>query len=97
MKYKLGQRVKFNAYVYKSKGAYDTEWIRLEPLSSEPHEGIVVGKRTVAEGTTGWFQDEGATFRASKYIPVYLVATNLCTTRRVMAEDLEPIEDAIIE
>jgi hypothetical protein len=96
---KLGQRVSFKAHVrsqYSSRD--DCKRRRIEKIElTEPETGIVVGVRTLREGVTvlesdcddmGYHYAEWWEFRPSRYIKVYLVATNLTTIRRVLPEDI---------
>lgn len=92
MNYKLGQRVRYSAWVVKRKGGAATKWARIGPFTVVL-TGIIVGKRTVAEGETTYWDDAGYEFKASKHISVYLVAPNLSRYVHVLPEDLTLVEE----
>lgn len=96
MKYKLGQKVKYNAYMWRNKGGLELRWPRRQ--LREPREGIVVGKRTVYEGHTdgGYGADDPMVFVPKNHLSVYLVASDLRRFVHVMASDMEPAEEITV-
>lgn len=88
----LGQKVTIRAHV-------EREFAWFEPWSGyraagkavkryeKAETGVVVGLRTLKEGWTEC-DDEGAHFKPTRHVRVYLVAVNLSTLRRVLPEDV---------
>lgn len=99
----LGQRVEFGQYLRRRSEPHPTHWTmgkawRPAPAAelvsgAESLSGIVVGARTLANGTVAYGGDDGSAFRAADggYFPAYLVAFDL---RRkpvhVLPEHLSP-------
>lgn len=82
--FKLGQRVIFT-HPLKRVGTWDEEkrqagkaWrhSRYEKKAQELQEGIVIGRRTLANGETQW-EEEGTIFHPTEYFQAYLIATAL--------------------
>jgi len=75
---KLGDTVRFNSklirtrkYIYKTD---KKEW--KETQFSTPQVGILIGVRTLANGST-YYSENGCIFTPVEYFPVYMVATDL--------------------
>lgn len=76
--FNLGDKVRFDMYLKRvHAGANARKWV---PIHTGPsgHElfGIVIGKRTVSDGSWSW-DEYGANYAASNYIQGYLVAYDL--------------------
>lgn len=82
-KYSLGQQISYNAYMFRHKSER-AEWRRF-PLSGS---GIIVGKRTVSDGYTEYWPDEGYQYKVTKYHNFWLVAHNLAGYRYVAEDDI---------
>jgi hypothetical protein len=96
----LGTKVRFSTYLIRGEQESRVEnswgWHRDKlwfPTDGPIREGIVVGKRTLQNGTRT-LTDDGASFKATGHFPAYLVAFDL---RRVPVpvrpKDLEIVDD----
>ena len=99
--FELGQRVRMTGTLAKAKGwdgaTQRTSWTESAlptngayPVAREYPEGVIVGKRTVADGTTS-YEEFGGVFTPTKHHEVWLVAFHLrrlpvaCTTDQLEA------------
>jgi hypothetical protein len=82
----LGQRVRFtrplrriSTHLEGVRGRYGKIWVPL-PVIGKPveQEGIVVGKRTLANGENGWWEEEvGTVFYPKERFTAFLIAFDL--------------------
>ena len=89
LKFKLGQRVRFRAYMYRSKMSMRAVWKR----GRYEGEGIIVGKRTCTDGRIEYDSEEGYSYHATKHHSFWLVAPNLSGCVYVAEDDLEAMGD----
>ena len=92
-KYKLGQRVSYNASMYRRSTSKGAEWQRT-PLPTV-REGIIAGKRTCSDGYTDNYYDEEGGYKGycpTKYHSFWLVAHNLSGCVHVAEEDILAVE-----
>jgi len=88
-KFELGQRVNVKAEVIPEK---DRNRNRIWRRYKRECTGVIAGVRTVKEGYTKCYYDEGYIFVQTHHIKVYLVAINMRTIIRVLPEDIEVAE-----
>jgi hypothetical protein len=101
---KLGQRVKFTRPLHRVskhlegvRGRYGKVWESVPGYIVKPvqQEGIIVGKRTLANGENGWWEEEvGTIFYPKERFTAFLIAFDM---RRkpvfVRPEDIEVLEE----
>lgn len=84
--YALGQRVRFTTYLvrgYKSGSSWmdpATKFWTPEDRLGKPNpggEGVIVGRRTLADGTVRYLGEDGTTFTPSRHYTAWLVAFDL--------------------
>jgi len=90
MGFKLGDKVHVKARlipakIYNEEGNKLRQWERREVN----REGIVVGVRTVQEGYSSYYYEEGWIFTPERRIKTYLVAVSLNEMWHVLPEDIE--------
>ena len=92
-KFQLGQRVKYEFYMVRSGSRMESHWHR-RPVRYPKTivEGIIVGKRTVSDGT---IEDCGDcnVYIPTKHYSFWLVAHNLSGYQHVAEDDLEANDD----
>lgn len=83
--FRLGQRVIFT-HPLERRGTWNAEKRRAgkawkhssyEKAAREEHEGIIIGKRTLANGDTQWEDEVGTMFFPTEHFQAYLIATTL--------------------
>lgn len=100
--FQLGQRVRFTTHLRRRLGNKGTDehrkvWSttgRYPTAGEHPGgEGIIVGKRKLANGDREWWDEAGYIFLPKEYLDAYLVAFDLHRKPvHVLPEHLTPIE-----
>ena len=93
--FELGQRVTFTHGLHRlTEDVMRKAWVPHpnEEMATTPRDGLIVGKRRLANGTVRW-EEWGADFDASEYFTAYLIAFDLHRTPvYVRPEHIEPTE-----
>lgn len=102
--FQLGQRVKFSTHLQRRLGNKGTDEHRKVwsttgryPSSGEHFggEGVIVGKRKLANGDRYWEEDYGYIFEPKEYLNAWLVAWDLHRKPvHVLPEHLTPLEES---
>lgn len=70
----LGDSVVFSAVLRRKSRVEHRQWM---PMECNDTAGILIGYRTLSNGTTEWDREEGTIYHPTEYINVALIAYSL--------------------